>query len=106
MAKKETNCSFCGSPRSSVNMLIAGVNGHICDSCASQASKIVQEELAGAASSGQSAQQGLNLLKPQEIKAHLDQYVIGQQDAKKVLSCSLQSLQAPQAKNFRKRSRD
>jgi ATP-dependent Clp protease ATP-binding subunit ClpX len=70
-------------------MLIAGVNGHICDSCASQASKIVQEELAGAASSGQSAQQGLNLLKPQEIKAHLDQYVIGQQDAKKVLSVAV-----------------
>jgi ATP-dependent Clp protease ATP-binding subunit ClpX len=89
MAKKETNCSFCGSPRSSVNMLIAGVNGHICDSCASQASKIVQEELAGAASSGQSVQQGLNLLKPQEIKAHLDQYVIGQQDAKKVLSVAV-----------------
>ena len=89
MAKKETNCSFCGSPRSSVNMLIAGVNGHICDSCASQASKIVQEELAGAASSGQSVQQGLNLLKPQEIKAHLDQYVIGQHDAKKVLSVAV-----------------
>jgi ATP-dependent Clp protease ATP-binding subunit ClpX len=89
MAKKETNCSFCGSPRSSVNMLIAGVNGHICDSCASQASKIVQEELAGAATSGQGAQQGLNLLKPQEIKAHLDQYVIGQQDAKKVLSVAV-----------------
>jgi ATP-dependent Clp protease ATP-binding subunit ClpX len=89
MAKKETNCSFCGSPRSSVNMLIAGVNGHICDSCASQASKIVQEELAGAATSGQAAQQGLNLLKPQEIKAHLDQYVIGQQDAKKVLSVAV-----------------
>jgi ATP-dependent Clp protease ATP-binding subunit ClpX len=89
MAKKETNCSFCGSPRSSVNMLIAGVNGHICDSCASQASKIVQEELAGAANSGQAAQQGLNLLKPQEIKAHLDQYVIGQQDAKKVLSVAV-----------------
>ena len=70
-------------------MLIAGVNGHICDSCASQASKIVQEELAGAASSGQGAQQGLNLLKPQEIKAHLDQYVIGQQDAKKVLSVAV-----------------
>ena len=70
-------------------MLIAGVNGHICDSCASQASKIVQEELAGAATSGQAAQQGLNLLKPQEIKAHLDQYVIGQQDAKKVLSVAV-----------------
>jgi ATP-dependent Clp protease ATP-binding subunit ClpX len=89
MAKKETNCSFCGSPRSSVNMLIAGVNGHICDSCASQASKIVQEELAGASSANEAATHGLNLLKPQEIKAHLDQYVIGQQDAKKVLSVAV-----------------
>ncbi|MEY4351414.1 MAG: hypothetical protein RL078_1491 [Bacteroidota bacterium] len=89
MAKKETNCSFCGSPRSSVNMLIAGVNGHICDSCASQASKIVQEELAGTATANQGVHQGLNLLKPQEIKAHLDQYVIGQQDAKKVLSVAV-----------------
>ncbi len=89
MAKKETNCSFCGSPRSSVNMLIAGVNGHICDSCASQASKIVQEELAGSAITKQATELGLNLLKPQEIKAHLDQYVIGQQDAKKVLSVAV-----------------
>lgn len=70
-------------------MLIAGVNGHICDSCASQASKIVQEELAGTALTKQATEHGLNLLKPQEIKAHLDQYVIGQQDAKKVLSVAV-----------------
>lgn len=70
-------------------MLIAGVNGHICDSCASQASKIVQEELAGSAITKQATELGLNLLKPQEIKAHLDQYVIGQQDAKKVLSVAV-----------------
>lgn len=89
MAKKETTCSFCGSPRSGVNMLIAGVNGHICDSCANQASKIVQEELAGSSETKQAGAQGLNLLKPQEIKAHLDQYVIGQQDAKKVLSVAV-----------------
>lgn len=89
MAKKETTCSFCGSPRSGVNMLIAGINGHICDSCASQASKIVQEELASSSSTTQSGISGLNLLKPQEIKAHLDQYVIGQQDAKKVLSVAV-----------------
>ncbi|MEN9742988.1 MAG: hypothetical protein RLZZ65_793 [Bacteroidota bacterium] len=89
MAKKETTCSFCGSPRSGVNMLIAGVNGHICDSCANQASKIVQEELAGSTETKQASAQGLNLLKPQEIKAHLDQYVIGQQDAKKVLSVAV-----------------
>ena len=89
MAKKETTCSFCGSPRSGVNMLIAGINGHICDSCANQASKIVQEELTLSPSATNNTAQSLNLLKPQEIKAHLDQYVIGQQDAKKVLSVAV-----------------
>ena len=89
MAKKETTCSFCGSPRSGVNMLIAGINGHICDSCANQASKIVQEELTLSPSATSAAFQGLNLLNPQEIKAHLDQYVIGQQDAKKVLAVAV-----------------
>ena len=89
MAKKETPCSFCGSPRSGVNMLIAGINGHICDSCANQASKIVQEELTLSPSATSAAFQGLNLLKPQEIKAHLDEYVIGQQDAKKVLAVAV-----------------
>ncbi|MFM6964832.1 MAG: ATP-dependent Clp protease ATP-binding subunit ClpX [Sphingomonadales bacterium] len=89
MAKKETTCSFCGSPRSGVNMLIAGINGHICDSCASQASKIVQEELSSSPAAVPAAIGSLNLLKPQEIKAHLDQYVIGQQDAKKVLSVAV-----------------
>ena len=89
MAKKETTCSFCGSPRSGVNMLIAGINGHICDSCANQANKIVQEELTLSPSATSAAFQGLNLLKPQEIKAHLDEYVIGQQDAKKVLAVAV-----------------
>lgn len=89
MAKKETVCSFCGSPRSGVNMLIAGINGHICDSCANQASKIVQEELAVQPNTTSASALGLNLLKPQEIKSHLDQYVIGQQDAKKVLSVAV-----------------
>jgi ATP-dependent Clp protease ATP-binding subunit ClpX len=70
-------------------MLIAGINGHICDSCASQASKIVQEELTISPSATNTAAQSLHLLKPQEIKAHLDQYVIGQQDAKKVLSVAV-----------------
>ena len=89
MAKKETICSFCGSPRSGVNMLIAGINGHICDSCANQASKIVQEELSLSPTAANASTPGLNLFKQQEIKAHLDQYVIGQQDAKKVLSVAV-----------------
>ena len=70
-------------------MLIAGINGHICDSCANQASKIVQEELTLSPGSSKNTAHSLNLLKPQEIKAHLDQYVIGQNDAKKVLSVAV-----------------
>jgi len=70
-------------------MLIAGINGHICDSCANQASKIVQEELTLTPGSSKNTVHSLNLLKPQEIKAHLDQYVIGQNDAKKVLSVAV-----------------
>jgi ATP-dependent Clp protease ATP-binding subunit ClpX len=114
MAKKETTCSFCGSPRSGVNMLIAGINGHICDSCANQASKIVQEELTLSPSATNNAAQSLNLLKPQEIKAHLDQYVIGQQDAKKVLSVAVynhfkrlkQKTSENEVENQRKRGRN
>ncbi|MEN9700284.1 MAG: hypothetical protein RLZZ301_1482 [Bacteroidota bacterium] len=70
-------------------MLIAGVHGHICDSCAAQASKIVQEELSGKSNEHALGAAQLNLLKPAEIKAHLDQYVIGQDDAKKVLSVAV-----------------
>ena len=44
MAKKDTTCSFCGASRNDVNMLIAGVSGHICDSCAVQANNIIQQE--------------------------------------------------------------
>lgn len=92
MAKKEATCSFCGSNRSAVKMLIAGISAHICDNCAYQANRIVQEEL-----SHQTKNQGentknskkLHLLKPSEIKAHLDEYVIGQTDAKKVLSVAV-----------------
>lgn len=89
MAKKEAVCSFCGSERSSVGILIAGISGHICDNCASQASKIVQEELNGQAKEEQLELVKINLMKPHEIKAHLDQYVIGQNEAKKFLSVAV-----------------
>jgi ATP-dependent Clp protease ATP-binding subunit ClpX len=89
MAKKEAVCSFCGSERSSVGILIAGISGHICDNCASQASKIVQEELNGQAKEEQMELVKINLMKPHEIKAHLDQYVIGQNEAKKFLSVAV-----------------
>lgn len=90
MSKKETSCSFCGRGRSEVNMLIAGISGHICENCIQQGYSIVQEEMP--ASKGKQANSDLNevkLLKPNEIKLKLDEYVIGQEDAKKVLSVAV-----------------
>ncbi len=86
MAKKEVNCSFCGRSRSEVGILIAGVTGHICESCVSQAHTIIREEDINEAVE---TDQEVNLLKPAEIKAKLDDYVIGQDDAKKVLSVAV-----------------
>ncbi len=87
MAKKEeAGCSFCGRPREEVGMLIAGVSGHICESCVTQAHTIVAEE---EDSKESSEELELTVLKPAEIKSKLDEYVIGQEDAKKVLSVAV-----------------
>ncbi|MEJ6584203.1 MAG: ATP-dependent Clp protease ATP-binding subunit ClpX [Crocinitomicaceae bacterium] len=85
MAKKEAGCSFCGRPREEVGMLIAGVTGHICENCVTQAHSIVKEEVVQTNTN----EQITNLLKPAEIKGKLDEYVIGQDDAKKVLSVAV-----------------
>ncbi|MDB4075854.1 MAG: ATP-dependent Clp protease ATP-binding subunit ClpX [Crocinitomicaceae bacterium] len=87
MSKKEAGCSFCGRQRAEVGMLIAGVTGHICESCVSQAHTIIKEEDLGAKSD--SGERIVNVYKPKEIKAKLDDYVIGQDDAKKVLSVAV-----------------
>lgn len=80
-------CSFCGRDKKEAKILIAGVTGHICDSCISQAYKIVSEE---AGSQGnQQVQHALNVLKPHAIKSHLDEYIIGQDEAKKILSVAV-----------------
>jgi ATP-dependent Clp protease ATP-binding subunit ClpX len=94
MAKKDSNCSFCGSQRSEVNMLIAGVSGHICDSCAIQAEKIVSDEMkfkSGGLAKTESVKSAETFTnkKPLEIKNFLDEYVIGQDEAKKVLSVAV-----------------
>jgi len=79
-------CSFCGRPKDEVNLLIAGVSGHICDFCIEQAHNIIQEEL----KTEDDFDLGeVKLKKPIEIKAFLDQYVIGQEIAKKVLSVAV-----------------
>ena len=87
MSKKESGCSFCGRPRAEVGMLIAGVTGHICESCVSQAHTIVKEE--DLSSTETKNERIVNVLKPLEIKEKLDEYVIGQDDAKKVLSVAV-----------------
>lgn len=85
MSKKEASCSFCGRPRNQVGLLIAGLSGHICDHCIVQARSIVDEELVAAPKDAAP----VNLLKPADIKGKLDEYVIGQEDAKKVLSVAV-----------------
>ncbi len=85
--KKEIKCSFCGRGKSEVNVLIAGVTGHICDSCISQAESIIKEELAQNAQ--HEIESSLVLQKPDEIKAYVDNYVIGQDEAKRVLSVAV-----------------
>lgn len=86
---KKIKCSFCGRDKNETKMLIAGISGHICDNCITQANNIVVEELSGKTSSGAKAQAALKLLTPLEIRQHLDQFIIGQDDAKKVLSVAV-----------------
>lgn len=79
-------CSFCGRSRKEVNILIAGAQGFICDSCVEQAKAIVDEEFNNRTCSKFDT---VNLMKPYEIKAFLDQFVIGQDMAKKVISVAV-----------------
>jgi len=83
---KGDKCSFCGREKRDVNLLIAGIDGHICDRCAEQAHSILQEELK---KEGSFDLGGIKLLKPREIKSFLDQYVIGQEQAKKIISVAV-----------------
>jgi ATP-dependent Clp protease ATP-binding subunit ClpX len=80
-------CSLCNRDKKEAKILIAGINGHVCDSCITQAYNLIKEENAG--EQKQSIQHALTLLKPHAIKEKLDEYVIGQDDAKKVLSVAV-----------------
>src|SRR5476651_753553 len=84
---KEIRCSFCGAGKQDSLMLIAGLDAHICDKCVNQANEILAEELK--VRKVKNPNQAATILKPLEIKTHLDQYVIGQDDAKKVLSVAV-----------------
>lgn len=90
MAKVSDKCSFCGRSRSEVTLLIAGVSGNICDQCADQAHDIVKESLPKSkVKPGKLGFTRKDLPAPQQIKNYLDQYVIGQDDAKKYLSVAV-----------------
>lgn len=84
-SKELVKCSFCGKNKQDTDVLIAGISAHICDSCIEQAYDILEIESTEENSLDQSAR----LLKPQEIKSHLDEFVIGQEQAKKVLSVAV-----------------
>ena len=89
MATQKTSCSFCGLPREEVKILIAGVTGHICENCAKQANQIVAEEFSTSTEKSVNTNLDLDVRFPKEIKAELDEYVIGQEEAKKVLSVAV-----------------
>jgi ATP-dependent Clp protease ATP-binding subunit ClpX len=86
-SEESIRCSFCGREKKEVNVLIAGITGHICDSCISQAHLIVKEE--GGVKSKNEIEDTLKLLTPREIVENLGLHVIGQDEAKKVLSVAV-----------------
>ena len=80
-------CSFCGRDKREAKMLIAGQQGHICDHCVAEAFKIVSADAESLAK--ENASQSLKLLKPHAIKEYLDQYIVGQDEAKKIISVAV-----------------
>ncbi len=87
---KPTNlhCSFCGRSRDEVKILIAGQEGHICENCVEHAEEIISQELMQREDVHEK-QYRFNIRKPKEVKDYLDQYIIGQEDAKRVLSVAV-----------------
>ena len=92
MAKQQTlHCSFCGRSRDEVKILIAGQDGHICENCVEHAEEIIEQELGNTTDNKHTntPTHKLTVKKPVEIKAFLDEYVIGQDDAKKILAVAV-----------------
>ena len=89
MAKNTLHCSFCGRSRDEVKILIAGQEGHICENCVEHAQEIIEQELIVRDDCFPSSQFKLTVKKPIEIKRFLDEYVIGQDEAKKVLAVAV-----------------
>lgn len=91
MAKQKVHCSFCGKEKEQTKMLIAGLEAHICESCVEQASDILNEQIGAEKSTGGKSNnfKKYSNLKPLLIKQHLDQYVIGQDEAKRTLAVAV-----------------
>lgn len=89
MPKVISECSFCGKKVAEPSILIAGISGHICESCVVQANRIITEESKNTVQKGVEEGVEINPLKPKELKAKVDEYVIGQDAAKKVLSVAV-----------------
>ena len=83
------HCSFCGRSRDEVKILIAGQDGHICENCVEHAREIIGQELGAVAETKPTSSYKLTVKKPMEIKKFLDEYVIGQDDAKKILAVAV-----------------
>ncbi|AIZ64403.1 ATPase AAA [Hymenobacter sp. DG25B] len=82
----DITCSFCGKSKKDVSVMISGINAHICERCVGQAQQILNEE--NKIRSNSKAPK-FNLVKPREMKEYLDQYVVGQDEAKKVMSVAV-----------------
>lgn len=90
-SKSSYRCSFCGKDKSETLILVAGIEGHICEVCVEQANDIIEEELFGEKREDKPSKDFLlpEAITPKKIKGHLDQYVIGQEEAKKYLSVAV-----------------
>ena len=87
MSKSDLNCSFCGKKKDQTSLLIAGIDAHICDVCIEQANGIIIQENKSQQKSEEKSD--LQTLKPQQIKLFLDDYIVGQDFTKKVISVSV-----------------
>ncbi len=83
----EVTCSFCGRNKKDVDLMISGIHAHICDKCVTQANQILSEEKKNKTETGFTP--SFKLIKPREIKKFLDEYVIGQDEAKKIMSVAV-----------------
>ncbi|WP_258100695.1 ATP-dependent Clp protease ATP-binding subunit ClpX [Marinoscillum pacificum] len=82
----QVTCSFCGRNKKDVDLMISGIHAHICDKCISQAQQILNEELK---TKSTTESPKFNLIKPADMKSHLDEFVIGQDEAKRYMSVAV-----------------